>query len=144
MPRSINISSHVFTLVRNCNKFTLLYCQLCFLEDVMKWKHFPRYWPFVLEINWLMVNSPHKGQRRGALILFFICTRTNGWPNKMNRLWFETPSRFLWCHCNATLHATPCFTGPYCYRTPSSAPGVYRTLLSQFGLQNMTYTTRYP
>ena len=33
-------------------------------DNVIKWKHFPRYWPFVRGIHWLPVNSPHKGQRR--------------------------------------------------------------------------------
>ena len=31
-------------------------------DDVMKWKHFPRYWPFVRGIHLSPVNSPHKGQ----------------------------------------------------------------------------------
>ena len=29
--------------------------------DVIKWKHFPRYWPFVRGIHRSPVNSPHKG-----------------------------------------------------------------------------------
>ena len=29
-------------------------------DDVIKWKHFPRNWPFVRGIH--PVNSPHKGQ----------------------------------------------------------------------------------
>ena len=31
-------------------------------DDVMKWKHFPRYWPFVWGIHRSPVNSPNKGQ----------------------------------------------------------------------------------
>ena len=31
-------------------------------DDVIKWKHFPRCWPFVWGIHWSPVNSPHKGQ----------------------------------------------------------------------------------
>ena len=31
-------------------------------DDVIKWKHFPRYWPFVLGVDWALVNSPYKGQ----------------------------------------------------------------------------------
>ena len=31
-------------------------------DDVIKWKHFPRYWPFVRRIHRSPVNSPHKGQ----------------------------------------------------------------------------------
>ena len=33
-------------------------------DDIIKWKHFPRYWPFVRVIHWSPVNSPHKGQWR--------------------------------------------------------------------------------
>ena len=31
-------------------------------DDVIKWKHFPRYWPFVRGIHRSPVNSPHTGQ----------------------------------------------------------------------------------
>ena len=50
-------------------------------DDVIKWKHFPRYWPFVRGIHRSPVNSPHKGQWRGALMFTFICARINGWVN---------------------------------------------------------------
>ena len=44
------------------------------IDDVIKWKHLPRYWPFVRGIHQSPVNSPHKGQWRGALMgFFFIC-----------------------------------------------------------------------
>ena len=43
-------------------------------DDVIKWKHFPRYWPFVWGIHRSPVNSPHKGQRRGALMFSLIRT----------------------------------------------------------------------
>ena len=52
-----------------------------FLDDVIKWKHFPRYWPFVWGIHRSPVNSPHKGQWRGALMFTLICARINGWVN---------------------------------------------------------------
>ena len=48
-------------------------------DDVIKWKHFPRYWPFVRGIHRSPVNSPHKGQWRGALMFYLICARINGW-----------------------------------------------------------------
>ena len=35
-------------------------------DDVIKWKHFPRYWPFARGIHRSPVNSQHKGQWRGA------------------------------------------------------------------------------
>ena len=50
-------------------------------DDVIKWKHFPRYWPFVREIHRSPVNSSHKGQWRGALMFSLICAWINGWVN---------------------------------------------------------------
>ena len=50
-------------------------------DDVIKWKHFPRYWPFVRGIHRSSVNSPHKGQWRGALMFSLICAWINGWVN---------------------------------------------------------------
>ena len=48
-------------------------------DDVIKWKYFPRYWPFVRGIHRSPVNSPHKGQWRVALMFSLICTWINGW-----------------------------------------------------------------
>ena len=50
-------------------------------DDVIKWKHFPRYWPFVRGNHRSPVNSPHKGQWRGALIFSLIWVWINGWVN---------------------------------------------------------------
>ena len=50
-------------------------------DDVIKWKHFPRNWPFVRGIHRSPVNSPHKGQWRGALMFTLICARIYGWVN---------------------------------------------------------------
>ena len=50
-------------------------------DDVIKRKHFPRYWPFVRGIHRFPVNSPHKGQWRGALMFSFICAWKDGWVN---------------------------------------------------------------
>ena len=47
-------------------------------DDVSKWKHFPRYWPFVRGIQRSPVNSPHKDQWRVA---FFFCVWIKGWVN---------------------------------------------------------------
>ena len=49
--------------------------------DVIKWKYFPRYWPFVRGIHRSPVNSPHKGQWLGALMFSLICAWTNDWVN---------------------------------------------------------------
>ena len=50
-------------------------------DDVIRWRHFPRYWPFVRGIHRSPVNSPHKGQWRRALMFPFICFWINGWVN---------------------------------------------------------------
>ena len=47
-------------------------------DDVIKWKYFPRYWPFVRGIQWSPVNSPHKGQWCGGLVLSLICAWIKG------------------------------------------------------------------
>ena len=52
-----------------------------FHDDVIKWKHFPRYRTFVRGIHRSPVNSPHKGQWRGALMFSLICVCINGWVN---------------------------------------------------------------
>ena len=52
-----------------------------FHDDAIKWKHFPCYWPFVRGIHRSPVNSPHKGQWRGALMSSLIYAWINGWVN---------------------------------------------------------------
>ena len=42
-------------------------------DEVIKWKHFPRYWPFVRGI--------HKGQWHRVLMFSLICTQINSWVN---------------------------------------------------------------
>ena len=60
----------------------MMCCTISLLhDDVIKWKHFPRYWPFVRGIHRGPVNSPHKGQWRGALMFSLICVWINGWVN---------------------------------------------------------------
>ena len=56
--------------------------QICWLhDDVIKWKHFPRYWPFAREIHRSPVNFPHKGQWRGTLMFSLIYAWINDWVN---------------------------------------------------------------
>ena len=49
-------------------------------DDVIKWKHFHCYWPFVRETIRLHATG-HKGQWRGALVFSLICAWTNNWAN---------------------------------------------------------------
>ena len=50
-------------------------------NDVIIWKHFPRYWLFVRGIHRSPVDSPHKDHWCGALIFSSICAWINGWIN---------------------------------------------------------------
>ena len=50
-------------------------------DDVIKWKYFPRYWPFVMGIHRSPMDSLHKGQWRRALMFSLICAWTKGWAN---------------------------------------------------------------
>ena len=75
-------------------------------DDVIKWKYFPRYWPFVRGIHRSPVNSPVPGEfpaQRPVTRSFDVFFDLH--PNK--RLskqwwgwWFETPSCPLWRHRN--------------------------------------------
>ena len=69
-------------------------------DVVIKWKHFPRYWPFVRG------KSPVTGEfasQRPVTQSFdvFFDLRLNKRLSKQSwGWWFETPSRSLWRHCN--------------------------------------------
>ena len=69
-------------------------------DDVIKWRRFPRYWSVVQGIHRSPVNSPHKGEWRGALI--FSCLNKQLIKHS-RRWWFETPPCPLWRHCNVML-----------------------------------------
>ena len=52
-----------------------------YYDDVIQWKHFPRYWPFVRGNHRSPMDTPHKGQWLGALMLSLFCAWANGWAN---------------------------------------------------------------
>ena len=61
-------------------------------DDVTKWKHFPRDWPFVRGIHRSPVNSPHRGQWCEALMFSLICAWSNSWANNGD-------AGDMRCHC---------------------------------------------
>ena len=65
----------------NCLIFLIKWWNSILHDDVIKWKHFPRYWPFVRGIHRSPVNSPHKGQWRGALMFSLTCVWINDCVN---------------------------------------------------------------
>ena len=94
--RSDEVVIMTLKCVRVCKMLTLRYHVH---DEVIKWKHFPRYWPFVRGIHRSPVNSHHKGQglcagnspvtgefpsqRPGAQSFdaFLICAWINDWVN---------------------------------------------------------------
>ena len=87
----ISIRTHKFSYKKNacenvvCKRAAILsrphlIKAICY-DDVIKWRRFPRYCPFVRGIHRAPVNSPHKGQWRGALIFSLTCAWINGWVN---------------------------------------------------------------
>ena len=78
-------------------------------DDVIKWKHFLRYWPLVWGIHRSPVNSPHKGQWRGALVFSLICTWFNGWVNNRE----AGDLRRHHAHCDVIVMKAASFIGSY-------------------------------
>ena len=79
------------------SRFVLYY------DDVIKWKHFPRYWPFVRGIHrsrWIPRTKASDAELWCLLIDLRLNKRLSkqwwGW-------WFETPSWSLWRHRNVVI-----------------------------------------
>ena len=60
---------------------TFIVAILVCLDDVIKWKHFPLYRPFVQGIHLSPVNCLHKGQWRRALMFSLNSVWINSWIN---------------------------------------------------------------
>ena len=78
------------------------YSMICLIshDDVIKWKHFPRYWPFVRGIHRSSVNSPHKRPVTWTFDVFFDLRLNERLSKQPRGWWFETPSRPSWRHYN--------------------------------------------
>ena len=76
-------------------------------DDVIKWEHFPRYWPFVRGIHRYPVNSSHTGQWRGALMFSVICAWINAWVNNRD----AADLRRYRAHYDVTVMLLVYFTG---------------------------------
>ena len=71
----------------------------CDHDDVIKWKYFPLYWPFVRGILRSPVDLPRRNQWRGDWC--FVCLRLNKrLSEQLRSRWNETSWRSLWLHCN--------------------------------------------
>ena len=68
-------------------------------EDVIKWKHFPRYWPF--GNSQVASEFPTQRQVTRSSDVFFDMRPNKRLSKQSWGWWFETSSRPLWRHCNA-------------------------------------------
>ena len=76
-------------------------------DDVIKWKLFPCYWPFVRGIQRWPVDSLPKGQWRGAFLISLMCAWTNGLENSRD----SGDLRRLAAHCDViVMECYPCYS----------------------------------
>ena len=73
-------------------------------DDVIKWKHSPRCWPFVWGIHRSPANSPRTGPVTRSYDDFFDLRLKKQLSIQSLDWWFETPSHPLWRHCNVIYH----------------------------------------
>ena len=79
----------------SCLSLILTFCH----DDVIKWDHFPRYWPFVLEFTGPGEFPAQWPVTRSSDVFFDL--RLNKLLNKQPQgWWFETPPWSLWRHCH--------------------------------------------
>ena len=71
-------------------------------DDIIKWKHFPGYRPFVQGIHQSPVNSPSQRPVMRSSDGFLDLRLNKHWSKQSWGWCFETPSRSLWRHCNET------------------------------------------
>ena len=65
-----------------------------FHDDVIKWKYFPRYWPFVRGIH----RGIHRTKASDAELWCFLWSAPKRLSKQLRGWWFGTPSRPSWRH----------------------------------------------
>ena len=73
-------------------------------DDVIKWKHLPRYWLFVRGIHRLLEVSPSQRPVRRTFVVFFDLCLKKRLSKQSIRRWCETSSRSSWRYCNANIN----------------------------------------
>ena len=69
-------------------------------DGVIKWKHFPRYWPFVRGNSPVTGEFPTQRPVARSFDVFFDLRLTERLSKQSWGWWFDTPSRPLWRHSN--------------------------------------------
>ena len=77
-------------------------------DDAIKWKHFPRYWPFMRELTghrWIPLTKASDAE-----LLRFFDLRLNKRLSKQSQgWWFQTPSCSSWRHRNGCASVSTTF-----------------------------------
>ena len=71
-------------------------------DDVIIWKHFPRYWPFVRGNSPVTGEFPAQRPMTRSFDIFFDLRLNKRLSKQSWGRWFETPSCPLWRHRNAS------------------------------------------
>ena len=97
--------TEMFHILCTANVVAVL-CDVLAHDDVIKWKHFPRFWSFSL----------HKGQLRGAFMFSLICAWINGWVNngeagdvRRHRAHYDVTVMYFQCCTVISRHVLKCF-----------------------------------
>ena len=67
-------------------------------DDVIKWKHFPRYWPFVLGNSPVPGEFPTQRPVTRSFDVFLDVGLNKRLSKQSKRWWFEAQSSSLWRH----------------------------------------------
>ena len=99
-------------------------------DDVIKWKHFPRYWICVGNSP-VTSEFPTQMPVTRSFNVFFDLRQNKRLSKQSWGWWFETPSRPLWRHCNVR-------------GKPISTSYTIHTLVTLFTLCTNISRNRYP
>ena len=118
---------------RHCNVSSVCVAH----DDVIKWKHFPRYWPFYAGNS--QVTGEFSGQRpvTRSFDVFFDLRLNRRLRKQSWGWWFETLSRPLWRHCN-DLSGLSSGLLLCCIRNKQSIGGGYLQEMFNFGEKSDT------
>ena len=72
-------------------------------DDVIKWKHFLRYWSFFEGNPPVTDGLPSQRQVTRSFDIFFDLRLNKQLIKLSGHWWFETPLRSLWRHCNGKI-----------------------------------------
>ena len=96
------------------NILLVMFKMLGIHHDVIKWKHFPRYWPFCAGISPVTGEFPSQRPVTRSFDAVFDLHLNKRLSKQSWGWWFETPSRSLWRHRNDVprnmyiAHTLPC------------------------------------